>query len=264
MQDVNQSITFQSNATAAGPEPDMRITIAILALVGSLSGFAFPEASFAGEGAEDPRVEIAKKLGARPEELQPSPIDGLYEFSQGADIAYVTRDGQYLLSGDLFEIKSRANLTDARRKVARQRLIDAVPESEMVVFGAPNAKYTLTVFTDVDCSYCRKLHSQIAEINRLGMRVRYLFYPRSGPGSASWRTAEAVWCSNDRNAALTSAKRGEQITSKKCGPTPVRRQYELGHDLGLQGTPGIFMPNGDYLPGYLPPAQLLEQAKLAN
>lgn len=243
----------------------MRNPIAILAcLIGCVSGLALPDTSLAAEGAEDPRIDIAKKLGARPEELQPSPIDGLYELSQGADIAYVTSDGRYLLSGDLFEIKSRANLTNVRRKAVRQRLIDAMPESEMVVFGAPDAKYTVTVFTDVDCSYCRKLHNQIAEINGLGMRVRYLFYPRSGPGSASWRTAEAVWCSKDRNAALTSAKRGEQIVARDCGPTPVKRQYELGHQLGLQGTPGIFMPNGDYLPGYLPPEQLLQQAKLPN
>ena len=120
----------------------------------------------------------------------------------------------------------------------------------------------MTVFTDVDCSYCRKLHSEIAEYNRLGIRVRYVFYPRSGPGTESWRKAEAVWCSSDRQAALTLAKSGKELpVNASCGPTPVARTYALGQELGMRGTPGIFTEHGDYFAGYYGPERLLQKLK---
>jgi thiol:disulfide interchange protein DsbC len=226
-----------------------------------LAGPAIAGSAPAAAAAEaDPRIDIAKKLGAKPEDLRPSPVPGIYEFTQGAEIGYVTSDGRYFFGGDLFEIESRRNLSDAHRNDARMRLIAAVPESEMIVFAPQATKYTVTVFTDIDCGYCRKLHSEIRQLNDLGVRVRYMFYPRSGPGSASWHEAEAVWCSKDRNAALTRAKKGEEVKAKNCS-TPVKRQYELGEELGIRGTPGIFTQNGTYLAGYLPPAKLVEAIK---
>jgi thiol:disulfide interchange protein DsbC len=132
----------------------------------------------------------------------------------------------------------------------------------MVIFSPRNPQYTITVFTDLDCQYCRKLHSQIAEINKLGIRVRYMFYPRTGPNTDSWRKAEAVWCSADRNEALTRAKAGAAVdTSKTCGPTPVAREYALGQSIGVQGTPTIVTETGDSINGYLPPQELVKELK---
>ena len=108
----------------------------------------------------------------------------------------------------------------------------------MVVFSPPNPKYTVTVFTDVDCVYCRALHRQIADYNRLGVRVRYVFFPRTGPNTASWFKAEQVWCSADRKDALTRAKLGEPLAAKVCADNPVAREYALGQAIGLEGTPG--------------------------
>jgi len=235
--------------------------VSLLALAG-LGTLA--HAGSAPQPAADPRVEIARKLGAKPEDIRPSQIEGIYEYSQGTDIGYVTADGRYFFGGDLFEIDSRRNLTDARRSEARQRLIAAVPESEMIVFSPVTPKYTITVFTDIDCGYCRKLHSQIHELNNMGVRVRYMFYPRNGPGTAGWKAAESVWCSKNRNEALTRAKKGELIQSQGCGATPVMRQYKLGEELGMHGTPGIFTANGTYITGYLPPAKLLQELKAEN
>ena len=132
----------------------------------------------------------------------------------------------------------------------------------MLVFGPKDPKYTVTVFTDVDCGYCRKLHSQIAEYNRLGIRVRYLFWPRSGPDTESWTKAEQVWCSANRGEALTRAKRGETLNAPtNCSGLPVAREYELGKEIGIRGTPAIVLGSGEMLPGYLPPAQLLQQLR---
>jgi thiol:disulfide interchange protein DsbC len=213
----------------------------------------------------DPRVELASKFpGARPEDLRPSPIAGIYELSRGTEIAYVTADGKYAISGDLYDLASNDNLTEQHRRDMRVKAISAVPESDMVIFGPKDPKYTVTVFTDVDCAYCRKLHSQIADYNRLGVRVRYLFYPRSGPNTESWTKAEEVWCSDNRNDALTRAKLGEQLKAKPCSNNPVARHYALGRDFDLQGTPAIVMANGEVLPGYVPPEVLVQHLKQAQ
>jgi thiol:disulfide interchange protein DsbC len=213
----------------------------------------------------DPRVELAAKIpGAKPDELRQSPIPGIWELARGTDIAYVTADGKYVLAGDLYDLASNDNLTETRRRGERLRLLKGVPESDMLVFGPRDSKYTITVFTDVDCSYCRKLHSEMADYNRLGIKVRYLFYPRSGPDTESWHKAEEVWCSANRNEALTKAKRGEDLKNVKSCPTPVARDYQLGQDFAIRGTPAIILADGEVLPGYVPPASLAEHLRTSQ
>ncbi|MGH8220391.1 MAG: DsbC family protein [Steroidobacteraceae bacterium] len=205
----------------------------------------------------DPRVFIASKVpGAKPEDVHATPIPGLYEIMRGTDAAYVTADGKYAIAGDLYDLRTNVNLTDNERRQTRLKLLAQIPESQMVIFGAKSEPHTITVFTDVDCPYCRKLHSQIAEYNRLGIRVRYMFYPRTGPNTPSWTRAEEVWCSSDRHTALTQAKLGEELHVKLCPNTPVAREYELGEALDVQGTPSIVLANGDMLPGYVSPSEL--------
>lgn len=218
----------------------------------------------AADAAKDPRIALLKRLpaGSKIEDLHTTPVAGLYEFAQGADVSYLTADGKYFLDGNLYDMDTRQNLSEAHRMTARAALINAVPESEMLIFSPPNPKYTITVFTDVDCAYCRKLHSQIAELNRLGIRVRYMFFPRTGPGTESWKKAEVVWCSANRNEALTRAKAGATLDMNKvCAPTPVKREYELGENIGVRGTPAIITENGDYISGYMEPRDLLDQLK---
>jgi len=237
-------------------------SLAVLALVICAPGMNAHAAS--ADQPADPRVALLKRLpaGSKLEDLRPSPIPGLYEFMQGTDISYLTADGKYFLDGNLYDMDSRQNLTEERRMRARLAMINSVPESQMVIFSPKNPLYTITVFTDVDCQYCRKLHSEMAELNKLGVRVRYMFYPRTGPNTESWKKAEVVWCSPNRNDALTRAKLGAQLDmSKTCDPTPVAREYALGQSIGVNGTPAIVTENGDYIAGYMPPRELVQQIK---
>ncbi len=126
----------------------------------------------------------------------------------------------------------------------------------MIIFEPEVTRHTVTVFTDLDCAYCRKLHRQIADYNADGIRVRYMFFPRNGPNTSSWTKAEKVWCSDDRHAAFTRAKQGESIEAKDCGPTPVMRHYRLGQSFGIRGTPAIVTDTGRMIPGYVPPDEL--------
>jgi thiol:disulfide interchange protein DsbC len=245
----------------------------ILALLASavLHGAAFAQGTGGAPAAaapaktpakEDPRAAIAKKFGdVKPEDVRISPVNGLYEVTRGAEVSYVSSDGRYAIVGDMIDVDADANISENRRRTIRARMIEAIPDSEMLVFSPKDPKYTVTVFTDIDCGYCRRLHSQIAEYNRLGIRVRYLFFPRSGPNTESWHKAEAVWCSSNRNEALTRAKNGEEVKAPKCPTHIVNRDFELGQKLAVEGTPAIFLASGEVLPGYAPPGQLMKYLK---
>jgi thiol:disulfide interchange protein DsbC len=223
-----------------------------------------PPAVSAPAGKVDPRVEIVKKIGGiKLEDVRMSPVSGIYEVTRDAEISYLSSDGRYAILGDMIDLDSDDNISETRRRGVRARMLDAVPETEMLVFAPKEpAKYTITVFTDIDCGFCRRLHSQIAEYNRLGIRVRYLFFPRSGPDTESWHKAESVWCASNRNDALTRAKNGETINAPKCpADNIIKRDYELGQKLAVEGTPAIFLASGEMLGGYLPPSQLSKYLK---
>jgi thiol:disulfide interchange protein DsbC len=238
----------------------MKSLLAVLAAA-TCAWLALPQATRAADAARaaDPRAAIASKIpGTKPEDVRDTPIPGVYEIMRGTDAAYVSADGKYAIAGDLYDLHSNTDITENQRREMRLKLLSAIPESQMVIFGPQNARHTVTVFTDVDCAYCRKLHSQIADYNRLGIRVRYIFYPRSGPNTESWTKAEEVWCSPNRNEALTRAKLGQPLRAKVCPNTPVAREYELGREFDLQGTPAIILANGDMLPGYVSPVELAQ------
>ena len=190
------------------------------------------------------RAEIAKRFGAQPANVRDTPIPGLFEVSEGTEVLYVSADGNFMLSGELFELASRNNLTDARKAVIRKSLLAAVRDEDTIPFLAPKSKYELYVFTDVDCGYCRRLHGHMAELNGMGISIRYLAFPRTGLGTESARKVESVWCSTNRQQALTNAKAGATLAAGVCKNSPVKAQYELGAAVGLEGTPALYTKDG--------------------
>ena len=189
--------------------------------------------------------------------VTPAPVPGLFEVLVGTDVFYMTADGRYLLQGDLLDLTERRNVTEQQRSAMRAKKINEVPLADMIEFAPPNPKHVLYVFTDIQCTYCRRLHRDMPEINKRGIAVRYLAFPRAGVGSAVFAQMESVWCSADRRKALTAAKSGAPVPPKTCA-NPVGAQYALGETLGIHGTPAIYTAAGRLLPGYLPPAELLD------
>jgi thiol:disulfide interchange protein DsbC len=210
------------------------------------------------ENAEIQKVKAALSglIGHKPvDSVAPSPIPGIYEAMVGASVFYVTADGKYLLSGKLIDIEKRLDLTSAKQSVVKAKMIEDIGEENMVIFAPEEYKHTVTVFTDIDCGYCRKLHAEVDQYNDLGIRVRYLMFPRAGQGSPAYRKAVSVFCASDRSEAMTLAKAGQEIEMKDCD-NPVDREYALGEALGVTGTPAIFLENGDLIPGYVPAARM--------
>jgi len=232
------------------------ILTVLAACVLAAGGMAAGQAAKQDQKPDDLRAQIAKRLEIKVEDVRPSPIAGLYEVRSGTEVGYVSADGRYYLDGDVFDMTSKQNLTEDVRRKGRLAVLSGIKDADAIVFAPKGtAQHTVTVFTDVDCVHCRRMHTEIAELNRLGIRVRYLMFPRGGPGSDAWVKAESVWCSADRRDALTRAKKGEKLQAGKC-EAPVAAQYELGRQLGVSGTPGIFTDTGEYLPGYASAAYL--------
>lgn len=214
------------------------------------------------EAADTQRVKDAlRKLSPNleVESIKPLSLPPLYEVVVGADVFYVTKDGQYLLQGDLIDLIRKTNLTEDVRTKGRLRVIQGIDPATMITFAPKDVKHTVTIFTDIDCGYCRKLHSEIAEYNKLGIAVRYVAFPRAGEGSESFYKAEAVWCAKDRGAALTAAKAGQKVpaAAKDC-KNPVKQHLSLARELSLGGTPTLFLEDGAMVPGYLPAQRLLD------
>lgn len=191
-----------------------------------------------------------------------SPISSLYQVTAGAAVVYITKDGRYIVSGDIIDLKNRQNnLTENARKSARLNALKNISEKDMVIFSPKNPQYTVTVFTDVDCGYCRKFQSEISEINAKGIAVRYLAFPRTGPNSPTFEKMVKVWCAKDKQKALAEAKADKPIDSSACTNNPVMQELQLGLMVGVNGTPSMIFEDGSLFPGYLPADKLLEVAK---
>lgn len=205
------------------------------------------------------RGKLSKTLAIPIQFVRPSPLPGIYEIQAGMNFGYVSADGEYLIEGDLVRLSTGEALTEKARKVVRLDAVKKIGIDNMIVFAPPadQIKHTITVFTDLDCGYCRMLHSQIAEYNAKGIAVQYAFFPRTGPNTESFAKAESVWCAADRKAALTQAKAGGAVPEAKC-KNPVLDQYNIGGAIGVRGTPSIILEDGEMIPGYQPPDQLAQ------
>jgi thiol:disulfide interchange protein DsbC len=227
--------------------------------------FAIMNSASADPGSQAAIETSLKKVlpDMKTDQIRPSPIEGVSEVQVGPRLFYVTNDGKYLLQGSLIDLQTRQDISEDRRKTFRLDAINTVGEQNMIIFPAKNPRHTITVFTDVDCTYCRKLHSQINRYNDLGITVRYLLYPRSGADTPSYYKAVTVWCSENRQDALTRAKAGEDLKKRTC-TNPVLSQMELGQEMGLQGTPAIILDDGEMVPGYVPPEKLAQALDAAR
>lgn len=184
-----------------------------------------------------------------------APFPGFREVVVSGQLLYVSDDGRYLFQSQPYDTRAKSPANSEGLLGYRRDLLAKANHGDRIVFAAPNAKYTISVFTDIECGYCRKLHQDIAELNRNGIAVEYLAFPRMGLASKDATDMISVWCASDRKAALTAAKSGQPVQSRNC-TNPVAMQYNLGQQLGINGTPAIFAADGTQLGGYLPPAQL--------
>jgi len=190
--------------------------------------------------------------------ISETPINGILMVQVGGDIVYATADGKFLIQGRVVNMDTHEDLTEVAKSEVRRSLLAGIDTSKQITFAPENPAYDLTVFTDIDCGYCRKLHAQVKEYNENGIAIHYMAFPRAGIGSNSYDKAVSVWCAADQQTALTMAKQGADPDPENC-ENPIAEQYELGVALGVTGTPALLTSDGTLIPGYVPPEQLRER-----
>ena len=189
--------------------------------------------------------------------IKASEAKGLFEVAAGVNILYVSEDGKYLLQGHLIDMEARKDLTEGKLADTRKLAIEKLGVDQMIIFKPEKSLHKVSVFTDIDCGYCRKLHSEMDQYMAEGITIQYLFFPRAGKGSDSYNKAVSVWCSDDRNTALTVAKKGETPEVKTCD-NPVDTHMQLGAEFEVRGTPMIVTEKGNIFPGYVPASKLAQ------
>lgn len=222
---------------------------------------------FADSVADQIHERIATARPGLPiQAVDKSAIPGLYELIlAGGQKLYVSESGDYLLAGELYKVTDAGlvNLTQQTENENRAEKIAAIDESDMVIFTPKKPLVTITVFTDSDCGYCRKLHGDVPRLNDMGIAVRYLAFPRAGVDSPTYNQMVSAWCADDKLDAMNKLKSGKKLPVETC-ENPIEEQYRLGRALGVRGTPALVLEDGRLLPGYLEPARMAQAVGLRN
>ncbi|RKZ45702.1 MAG: DsbC family protein [Candidatus Parabeggiatoa sp. nov. 3] len=253
----------------------MRISMILALLALSSSAFAADTpTSKAQQQVPSAVTATAKKMFGEEasKKVARSPVAGLYEVIVGnGDVLYISLNGRHIIAGNIFS-RNGKNLTKKRQNELRQednprrqKAINAVDETEMVVFAPKGeTKYTVNVFTDVDCGYCAKFHQERQKLNEGGVKVRYLAFPRAGVDSTTYKKMVSIWCASDQQKAMTDAKERKSlgwvscsIKSKKNSRKNIKAQLELGQSIGVSGTPAMVLEDGELMPGYVPADKLI-------
>lgn len=212
--------------------------------------------------ADDVPAGLSDKMkplfGAAPDSITSTPVAGVFEAKFGSELIYISSDARYVFAGDLIDAQSKTNLTELSRSEERKDIMKAVDTSKTIEFKAKgDEKHVLYAFTDVDCPFCVKLHREVPKLNEMGVTVRYLAYPRAGVGSPAYKKMVNIWCSDNKQEALTKVKNGETIEAKDC-KNPVADDYALGQKVGVDGTPALVTADGMMIPGFRPAEQLVK------
>lgn len=234
----------------------MKIYPVLLLTISLLTNFT---ATADTAGSEQLKQALAKSMpGVVPTHISATPVEGLYEVIVGSQVVYMSVDGRYMIEGDLFDLKTKANISENAKSAIRLAAIDKLGEKNMLVYKPENVKNIITVVTDVDCPYCRRLHSEVPDYLKNDVEVRYIFMPLKG--ASDMKKTISVWCADNPQKALDIAKAGGDVEEKTCD-NPIREHMELARELGVRGTPAIIMEDGQLLPGYVPVAKLIAELR---
>lgn len=243
----------------------MKAILAVLSIL-SLTAFSSDASAAPAKLSKDDATHAVikknlEKLGLKAGDISRSPDKNLFQVITERGLFYFSDDGKMLIHGKMYDVSGQGveNMTEGALAKVR---VDGMKkyEDSMIVFPAKDEKYQVTVFTDTSCGYCRKLHSQMQEYNDLGITVRYMAFPRSGAQGPTFEQLKAIWCSADKQKAMTDAKAGERLDTSKVAQcnAPIADQYAMGMKVGVSGTPAIMFENGTMIPGYQEPGQLLQ------
>ena len=196
--------------------------------------------------------------------VKPSAIPGLYEVQINNKIIYLSANGEKVISGDMYDLKNKVNLTEKSAKTLYKKALAAIPDKDKIIYKAKDEKYSIDVFTDITCGYCIKLHQSINDFNELGVTVKYVAFPRAGIDSKPAKDMQKIWCAKNKTIALDEAKENHKTPEQSCSGNQVAEQFLVGRDIGVYATPTIIFDDGEMLPGYITLKELLKITRKIN
>lgn len=224
--------------------------------------------SLAGEPLDKAQMDTLRAAlevpgnGLKVSSAQTSEIPGLLEVQlSDGPVVYSTADGRFFLVGDLYSVgpDGYVNLGEKRRDSERLVRMAEVDKKDMIIFSPEGeTRAYINVFTDVTCFYCQKLHLEVPQLNKNGVEVRYLAYPRAGVDSAGFNQLASAWCADNPQETLTKLKSKQSVPENVCADNPIVAQFQLGQQLGVRGTPAIILESGQMIPGYQSADELLK------
>ena len=207
------------------------------------------------------KINAVLPEGMSVQSVKESMIENLYVVDIGdLQPIYASKNGEFFFYGELYAVNGNMllNTTKDEINLKRKNILDsALTEDDFITFKSDNEKHRVIIFTDVDCGYCRKFHNEIHDFNDLGITVNYIAFPRSGLASDSYNKIVTAWCSAAPKDTLTKMKQGIDVQISLCEDHPIEKHFLLGQKIGITGTPAIIKSNGELLPGYLPPEELI-------
>ncbi len=238
----------------------MKLFPIALLLISFITPFSANAVSADGDDAvEQLREALAKTMPqVKPTKISTTPVVGLYEVIVGSQVVYMDINARYMIEGDLFDLKTKINVTEDAKSVIRLAAVDKLGPDSMIVYTPEKIKNTITVVTDIDCPYCRRLHNEIPDYLENDVQVRYIFMPLKG--AADMKKTISVWCSDDQQLALDIAKAGGEVEEKTC-KNPIKQHLKIARELGVRGTPAILLEDGTLLPGYVPVDKLVAELR---
>ncbi len=235
--------------------------ISTIFLVTSLfvSSAASAETNVGQAGVDKLTKALAASMpNVRPNKISSTPIEGLYEVIVGTQVVYMSDDARFMIEGDLYDLKSKKNYSEDAKSGIRLAAMKQLGAEKMLVYTPEKVSNTITVVTDIDCPYCRRLHDEVPDYMENGVEVRYIFMPLKG--AADMKKTVSVWCADDQQLALDIAKAGGEVEEKTCD-NPIKEHLKIARELGVRGTPAILLEDGQMLPGYIPYNKLVAQMR---
>lgn len=222
-------------------------------LLTSLSLFAFNGFT---EEADVSLLKSTMQPGVTIDSVKATPAKGISEVRIGSDILYLSQDGKYLFTGDMYDLSTQTNLTQKANAVINKAIIANIDDKDKIIYKAKDEKYKVMVFTDITCPYCTKLHNHMADFNKAGITIEYLAFPRAGATAESGKTMQRIWCAENKTEAMNKAKTEHSYPEKTCDGKQVEKQFALARQLGVNATPTLVFTDGEVNPGYMNAKQL--------
>jgi len=228
-------------------------------LFAALACLMFGMALSATAGEAEIRKNLAARIPqfAKIDEVTKAPIPGLYEVRvNGFEIFYTDEQGNYLLQGNLIDVKERKNLTEERVEKLSQVAFDKLPAKDAIKIVRGNGKRRLAVFADPNCGYCKQFERDLTKVDNV--TIQLFLYPVLGPDSVV--KSRNIWCAKDKAKSWDDwMQRGVAPAAAECDTTALTRNREFGQKYNITGTPTLIFSDGTRAPGAIPAAQVEKQ-----